>query len=156
MGKEYEDAFIADFSFFTDKLMLEHREHITEKHLTGVKAAEFIKLGDSVILDSGSTLTGLANRVVGRKNPNIITSAISITLILGTEPASFNRCFFELPRERAGKIRELLGDLNLREVGARHSALGQPRSSSICFKVRSVYSAICSTATPRFLREALI
>jgi DeoR/GlpR family transcriptional regulator of sugar metabolism len=58
---------MAGFSFFTDKLMLEHREHKTEKRLTGVKTAELIKSGGSVILDSGSVLTGLVKRIIGRK-----------------------------------------------------------------------------------------
>jgi DeoR/GlpR family transcriptional regulator of sugar metabolism len=86
--RQHGGAFIADFSSFTDKLTLEHTEHMEEKRRIGAKAAEFIKSGDSIILDSGSTLTELAKRIVDRKNLNIITSAINITLILGAEPTN--------------------------------------------------------------------
>jgi DeoR/GlpR family transcriptional regulator of sugar metabolism len=74
-------AFSVRHPSFTDKLMLEHTEHMEEKRRIGAKAAEFIKSGDSIILDSGSTLTELVKRIVDRKNLNIITSAMNITLI---------------------------------------------------------------------------
>jgi DeoR/GlpR family transcriptional regulator of sugar metabolism len=86
--RQHGGAFIADFSSFTDKLTLEHTEHMEEKRRIGAKAAEFIKSGDNIILDSGTTLTELAKCIVDRKNLNIITSAINITLILGSEPTN--------------------------------------------------------------------
>jgi DeoR/GlpR family transcriptional regulator of sugar metabolism len=86
--RQHGGAFIADFSSFTGKLTLEHTEHMEEKHRIGAKAAEFIKSGDNIILDSGSTLTELAKNITNRKDLNIITSAINITLILGAEPSN--------------------------------------------------------------------
>jgi DeoR/GlpR family transcriptional regulator of sugar metabolism len=86
--RQHGGAFIADFSSFTGKLTLEHTEHMEEKRRIGARAAEFIKSGDNIILDSGSTLTELAKSIVDRKNLNIITSAINITLILGAEPTN--------------------------------------------------------------------
>ncbi|MDR1469486.1 MAG: DeoR/GlpR family DNA-binding transcription regulator [Spirochaetaceae bacterium] len=86
--RQHGGAFIADFSSFTGKLTLEHTEYMEEKRRIGAKAAEFIKSGDSIILDSGSTLTELAKCIISRKNLNVITSAINITLILGAEPTN--------------------------------------------------------------------
>jgi DeoR/GlpR family transcriptional regulator of sugar metabolism len=86
--RQHGGAFIADFPSFTGKLTLEHTEHMEEKRKIGAKAAEFIKSGDNIILDSGTTLTELAKYIVDRKDLNIITSAINITLILGAEPTN--------------------------------------------------------------------
>jgi DeoR/GlpR family transcriptional regulator of sugar metabolism len=86
--RQHGGAYIADFSSFTGKLTLEHTEHMEEKRRIGAKAAEFIKSGDNIILDSGSTLTELAKCIGDRKNLNIITPAINITLILGAEPSN--------------------------------------------------------------------
>jgi DeoR/GlpR family transcriptional regulator of sugar metabolism len=86
--RQHGGAFIADYSSFTGKLTLEHTEHMEEKRRIGSKAAEFIKSGDNIILDSGSTLTELAKNITDRKDLNIITSAINITLILGAEPTN--------------------------------------------------------------------
>jgi DeoR/GlpR family transcriptional regulator of sugar metabolism len=86
--RQHGGAFIADYSSFTGKLTLEHTEHMDEKRRIGAKAAEFIKSGDNIILDSGSTLTELAKCIIDRKDLNIITSAINITLLLGAEPSN--------------------------------------------------------------------
>lgn len=86
--RQHGGAFISDFASFTDGLKLEHTEHMEEKRRIGLRAAEFIKSGDNIILDSGSTLTELARCIVDRKNLNIITTALNITLMLGTEPTN--------------------------------------------------------------------
>ena len=88
LTRQHGGAFITGFSYFTDNMKLEHTEYMEEKRKIGKKAAEFIKSGDSIILDSGSTLTELAKCLVGMKNLNIITTAINITLLLGAEPSN--------------------------------------------------------------------
>jgi DeoR/GlpR family transcriptional regulator of sugar metabolism len=86
--RQHGGAFITGYASFTDKMKLEHTEFMEEKRRIGAKAAEFIKSGDSIILDSGSTLTELAKCLMDRKSLNIITTAINITLILGAEPTN--------------------------------------------------------------------
>lgn len=86
--RQHGGAYINNYSHFTLKMALEHTEHMEEKRRIALAAAEFIKSGDSLILDSGSTLTELAKRIMDRKNLNIITTALNITLMLGAEPTN--------------------------------------------------------------------
>jgi DeoR/GlpR family transcriptional regulator of sugar metabolism len=50
------------------------------------KAVEYIKDGDSIILDSGSTTTEIAKLLTDYKNLNVITNSLNIALILGENP----------------------------------------------------------------------
>ncbi|MCL2472383.1 MAG: DeoR/GlpR family DNA-binding transcription regulator, partial [Treponema sp.] len=86
--RQHGGAYINDYATFTDGLKLEHREHMEEKRRIALKAAEHINSGDNIILDYGSTLTELAKLITDRKNLNIITSALNITLMLGAEPTN--------------------------------------------------------------------
>jgi DeoR/GlpR family transcriptional regulator of sugar metabolism len=86
--RQHGGAYINDYASFTDKLQLEHREHMEEKRRIALRAAEFVKSGDNIILDSGSTLSELAKCLTDRKNLNIITTALNITLMLGAEPTN--------------------------------------------------------------------
>ena len=51
----------------------------------GKGASSFVDDGDNIILDSGSTVTGLASNLQGSKDQNIVTKAINIALMLGAE-----------------------------------------------------------------------
>jgi DeoR/GlpR family transcriptional regulator of sugar metabolism len=64
------------------------RGHEEQKKHIGEKASEFVMNNDSLILDSGSTVTELAKAIRNKKNLNIITNAINIALLLGTEPTN--------------------------------------------------------------------
>ena len=86
--RQHGGAYINNFASFTHNLKLEHREHMEEKRRIAIKAAEHINSGDNIILDSGSTLTELAKCLTDRKNLNIITTALNITLMLGSEPTN--------------------------------------------------------------------
>jgi DeoR/GlpR family transcriptional regulator of sugar metabolism len=86
--RQHGGAYLNDFASFTDGLKLEHTEHMEEKRRIAASAARFIESGDNIILDSGSTLTELAKCITGRKNLNIITTALNITLMLGAEPSN--------------------------------------------------------------------
>ena len=61
-------------------------DHMVEKSAIGQVAAAFIESGDTIILDSGSTTTEIARNLQGCKNLTVITNAINIALMLGTEP----------------------------------------------------------------------
>jgi DeoR/GlpR family transcriptional regulator of sugar metabolism len=86
--RQHGGAFINNYSSFADGMQLEHRDHMTEKERIGQKAAEFVKSGDSIILDSGTTITEMVKHLLDRKNLNVVTTALNITLALGKEPSN--------------------------------------------------------------------
>jgi DeoR/GlpR family transcriptional regulator of sugar metabolism len=86
--RQHGGAFINNYASFAAQLQLEHSEHLDEKKRIGSKAAEFVQSGDSIILDSGSTLTEMAKCLASRTNLNIVTTALNITLLLGKEPSN--------------------------------------------------------------------
>lgn len=86
--RQHGGAFINNYSSFAAKLSLEHTEHMAEKKRIGQKAAEFVKSGDSIILDSGSTITEMAHFLGDRKNLKLVTTAINVTLLLAEEPSN--------------------------------------------------------------------
>ena len=86
--RQHGGAFINNYSSFATELQPSHRDHIDEKRSIALKASEFIKSGDSIILDSGSTITELAKCLSDRTDLKIVTTALNITLILGKEPTN--------------------------------------------------------------------
>ena len=59
---------------------------MTEKEAIARKAVEMINDGDTIILDSGTTVTEIAKLISGFKNLTVITNALNIALILGADP----------------------------------------------------------------------
>lgn len=86
--RQHGGAFINNYSSFAAQLSLEHREHMAEKGRIGLRASRFVNSGDSIILDSGSTLTEMSRNLLDRKNLKIATTALNITLLLGEEPSN--------------------------------------------------------------------
>jgi DeoR/GlpR family transcriptional regulator of sugar metabolism len=86
--RQHGGAFLNNYSSFAAQLQLEHGEHMAEKKRIGQKAAEFVKSGDNIILDSGSTLTEMSKFLFDRKDLNIVTTSLNITLLLGEEPSN--------------------------------------------------------------------
>lgn len=86
--RQHGGAYINNYSTFAAQLSLEHREHMNEKRAIGEKAASFVKSGDNIIIDSGSTLTEMARFLGNRKNLSIVTTALNITLLLAEEPSN--------------------------------------------------------------------
>lgn len=64
------------------------RGHSLEKEAIGKKAATFVNDGDSIILDSGTTISAMAKFLANRKNMNVVTNALNIALGLGSEPSN--------------------------------------------------------------------
>jgi len=58
------------------------REHSSEKAKIAAAAAELIKGGETIILDSGSTTHEIAKRIKGRKDLTVITNGANIALEL--------------------------------------------------------------------------
>ena len=85
--REHGGAFLKNMSEQVKSLSLEHQENMDKKILIGIKAAELIKDGDAVILDSGSTTTEIAKNIATRHNLLVVTNALNISLLLGTNPS---------------------------------------------------------------------
>ena len=84
--REHGGAFLKNVRDQVQSFSLMNTENMDKKELIGKKAAELIENGDVIILDSGSTTTEIAKNLKGRKNLTIITNALNIALMLGTEP----------------------------------------------------------------------
>ena len=84
--REHGGAFLTNVEDSVKSFIPLNRENLDKKQILGKKAAELIETGDTIILDSGSTITEIAKNLIGRKGITIITNALNIALILGTEP----------------------------------------------------------------------
>jgi DeoR/GlpR family transcriptional regulator of sugar metabolism len=83
--REHGGAFLKSVPQQVKSLSLQHLENMDKKVRIGRKAAEFISDDDSLILDSGSTITEIAKNLGSKKNLKVITNALNIALLLGTE-----------------------------------------------------------------------
>ncbi|WP_413738510.1 DeoR/GlpR family DNA-binding transcription regulator [Sodalis sp. RH21] len=70
----------------TNALLLARQTQLDEKAAIGQLAASFIEPGDTIILDSGTTTTSIANNLSHIKRLSVITTAVNIALQLGGEP----------------------------------------------------------------------
>jgi DeoR/GlpR family transcriptional regulator of sugar metabolism len=85
--REHGGAYLKSISSQVRSFTLQHRENMDKKVLIGHKAAEFISNGDTIILDSGTTITELAKNLTDRKDLTVITNALNIAMMLGSEPS---------------------------------------------------------------------
>lgn len=69
----------------THALLLERQTQMREKDAIGQLAASFIESGDTIILDSGTTTTSIANHLGHIKRLSVITTGVNIALQLGGE-----------------------------------------------------------------------
>ncbi|MDD4082520.1 MAG: DeoR/GlpR family DNA-binding transcription regulator [Sphaerochaetaceae bacterium] len=81
-------ASLANYSSFAETIQLERKTNMECKTRIGKQAATFIKSGDNIIIDSGTTTTEMAKHLADRKNLNIVTPALNLTLLLGKEPTN--------------------------------------------------------------------
>jgi len=84
--REHGGAHLKDIGISVRNIELLSKENMPHKSSIAQKALELINDGDTIILDSGSTLTELAKLVPGFKNLTVITNALNIALILGADP----------------------------------------------------------------------
>lgn len=84
--REHGGAYLKNVETQVRSFSLMNQENLDKKELIGRKAAELIENGDVIILDSGSTTTEIAKNLKGRKNLTVITNALNIALMLGSEP----------------------------------------------------------------------
>jgi len=84
--REHGGAYLKTIPDQVRSLSLQHMENIDRKAAIGRKAVEFVKEGQTIILDAGSTTTEIARNLVNIGSLTVITSALNIALILGTQP----------------------------------------------------------------------
>jgi DeoR/GlpR family transcriptional regulator of sugar metabolism len=83
--REHGGAFLKSVPQQVKLLSLQHLENMELKSAIGRRAAQYVEDEDSLILDSGSTLTEMAKKLGARRNLRVITNALNIALMLGTE-----------------------------------------------------------------------
>ena len=84
--REHGGAHLKNISLNVRNVELLNRENLAEKQSIARKALEMINDGDTIILDSGSTVTEIAKLITGYKNLTVITNALNIALIVGEDP----------------------------------------------------------------------
>ncbi|MDO1513413.1 DeoR/GlpR family DNA-binding transcription regulator [Maribacter confluentis] len=84
--REHGGAFLKNMGDQVRNFSLVNQENMELKEIIAQKCLEFIEPGDTIILDSGSTTTEIAKKLVGYKNLTVITNALNIAMMLGTEP----------------------------------------------------------------------
>ncbi len=85
--REHGGAYLRTMSQQVKTLSLQHTNNLEQKRKIAEKALTFIEDGDSIILDSGSTVTELAKLLDSKQNLTVITNALNIALALGTNPS---------------------------------------------------------------------
>ena len=84
--REHGGAFLRNVTDQVQRFSLAHQENLDKKAIIAQKCLEYIEDGDTIILDSGSSTTEIAKILRGRKNLTVITNALNIAVLLGSEP----------------------------------------------------------------------
>jgi len=150
--RDHGGAYLRDVDSFVRAGSLHHTENAEKKRVIGKKAAEFVHDNDTLILDSGSTVTELARTILDRRNLHIVTNALNIALIVGAEPSftvhvtggEFKAPTLSLTGEQAAVIFEtvFVGKLFLATAGiSPESGLTYPGLSDIPVKRAMIRAA---------------
>ncbi len=82
--RRHGGAFLKTIPRQVGALSLQHSVNMGLKEKLGRRALDFIADGESIILDAGTTTTEIAKHLQYRDNLNVITSAVNISLLLGS------------------------------------------------------------------------
>jgi DeoR/GlpR family transcriptional regulator of sugar metabolism len=85
--REHGGAYLKSVPQQVQSMSLQHLTNMDAKKRIGRAAAALVGNGDTIILDSGSTTTEIANALTTHQNLNVITNAINIALTLGALPS---------------------------------------------------------------------
>jgi len=85
--RDHGGAYLRGIDALVRSQTLHHGENAEQKGRIGRKAAEWVKDYDTLILDSGSTVTELARNLLDRRGLHIVTNALNIALIVGSVPS---------------------------------------------------------------------
>ncbi|MFC3706115.1 DeoR/GlpR family DNA-binding transcription regulator [Devosia honganensis] len=85
--REHGGAYLKSVPQQVQSMSLQHLTNMDRKKRIGRAAAALVSNGETIILDSGSTTTEIANNLTAHQNLNVITNAINIALTLGALPS---------------------------------------------------------------------
>jgi DeoR/GlpR family transcriptional regulator of sugar metabolism len=85
--REHGGAYLKSVPKQVQSMSLQHLANMDKKRRIGRVAASLVADGETIIIDSGSTTTEVANNLTARQNLNVITNAINIALLLGALPS---------------------------------------------------------------------
>ena len=83
--REHGGAFLKNVEVNVKTFTLLNQDNLEKKKIIGRKAAGLIKMGETILLDSGSTTTEIARNLIGRSGLTVITNALNIAMMLGAE-----------------------------------------------------------------------
>lgn len=83
--REHGGAYLRSITNQVRSLSLQHHENMEKKVTIATTAAGLINDGDRLILDSGSTVTEIAKLLKGKRDLTVVTNALNIALIVGSE-----------------------------------------------------------------------
>ena len=83
--RQHGGAYLKGDSSISNILQLAPRGHSDEKKRIAHKATSYVEPGDTIILDSGSTVTALAECIV-QLGVTVITNAINIAMLMSGNP----------------------------------------------------------------------
>ncbi len=84
--REHGGAHLKNFEDQVRNFSLINQDNLKEKEVIAQKCLDFIEPGDTIILDSGSTTTEIAKKIMDIKGLVVITNALNIALMLGANP----------------------------------------------------------------------
>jgi len=85
--REHGGAYLKNIEAQVREFALAHSDlQVDQKEKIALKCLEYISSGDTIILDSGSTVTEIAKKLRGFRNLTVLTNALNIAMLLGTEP----------------------------------------------------------------------
>jgi DeoR/GlpR family transcriptional regulator of sugar metabolism len=85
--REHGGAYLKNIEDHVREFTVAHKDvNVQQKEKIALKCLEYISSGDTIILDSGSTVTEIAKKLKGFRNLTVITNALNIAMMLGTEP----------------------------------------------------------------------
>lgn len=85
--RDHGGAYLRGLDTLVRTQTLDHRENSSQKAAIGRAAARLVHDSDTLILDSGSTVTELAKHLLECRDLHIVTNALNIALLLGSEPS---------------------------------------------------------------------
>lgn len=85
--REHGGAYLKSMPQQVQSMSLQHLTNMDAKKKIGRAAAALVGNGETIILDSGSTTTEIANNLTGHDSLNVITNSINIALALGALPS---------------------------------------------------------------------
>ncbi len=150
--REHGGAYLKNVDKQVKSIRLQNQNNLNEKKAIARIAIKMIEDGDTIILDSGSTTTEIANLIHNFKNLTVITNALNIAFILGGEPGinlivtggEFKAPTLSLTGQKAADFFQNLhvDKLFLATAGLTlKSGLTYPSISDICVKRAMIESA---------------